>query len=306
MSRESQLLEGNEVKIGKQITLPISKAIEISFRGMKVRFWRSLITMSGIILAIAFMVSVGAGSAIVNGLWTQSAHRVIVEIKSEPYELIVKDGKRQRKVLLHRQRAIFNTVGEVLRRKGLKEPDKGFGSSSSSLSDSRTKSETGEVSAASREASDADKAAAARIKAAESASRRETWLVILSLCVAVVGIVNSMLMSVTERFREIGTMKCLGALDSFVIKLFLLESSFVGTVGTLIGVVIGLLLTSIFGLISFWVVSGYMLPGLNWGSVGLNVLWATAAGIILSILGAIYPAMVAARMDPVVAMRADN
>ena len=52
---------------------------------------------------------------------------------------------------------------------------------------------------------------------------KQLWLVSMSLIVCVVGIANAMLMSVTERFREIGTMKCLGALDGFVVRLFLLE-----------------------------------------------------------------------------------
>ncbi len=52
---------------------------------------------------------------------------------------------------------------------------------------------------------------------------RMIWLVVMSLLVCTVGITNSMLMAVTERFKEIGTMKCLGALDSFVVLLFLLE-----------------------------------------------------------------------------------
>ena len=51
-----------------------------------------------------------------------------------------------------------------------------------------------------------------------------------------------MLMSVTERFREIGTMKCLGALDGFIVKLFLIESLFQGMAGTVMGVLLGLVL----------------------------------------------------------------
>src|ERR1043166_551497 len=68
---------------------------------------------------------------------------------------------------------------------------------------------------------------------------RQLWLVTLSLIVCTVGIANSMLMSVTERFKEIGTMKCLGALDSFVVKLFLLEAGFLGVVASVMGWVIG-------------------------------------------------------------------
>jgi hypothetical protein len=56
------------------------------------------------------------------------------------------------------------------------------------------------------------------------ASPKQRWIIILSLLVCVVGIVNAQLMAVTERFREIGTMKCLGALDRFILRLFILES----------------------------------------------------------------------------------
>ena len=57
-----------------------------------------------------------------------------------------------------------------------------------------------------------------------------------------------MLMAVTERFREIGTMKCLGALDGFVVRLFLLESGFQGFSGALIGALIGTLGAVLLGL----------------------------------------------------------
>ena len=59
-------------------------------------------------------------------------------------------------------------------------------------------------------------------------SAKQRWLLILSLLVCVVGIINAQLMAVTERFREIGTMKCLGALDRFVLRLFILESGMQG------------------------------------------------------------------------------
>ncbi|MHC4915593.1 MAG: ABC transporter permease, partial [Planctomycetota bacterium] len=287
----SQLLEGNKVKIGKQIVLPLSKAVEISFRGLKVRFWRSLITMSGIILAIAFMVSIWAGSSVLNGLWHGTVAGkdgkevpikqvpVIVDIRDEMNSVTWTDEQGvEHDVDITRQRAIRNTAGEILRRKGLEDPE---------------------------EAKAAEETEGAAAEAKRS-GKRDLWLVILSLCVAVVGIVNSMLMSVTERFREIGTMKCLGALDSFVIKLFLLESTFVGALGTLIGVVIGLLLTLISSLLSYWVLRGLLFAALPWGEVLKGMGWAFVAGTLLSVLGAIYPAIVAARMEPVAALRSDN
>ena len=50
------------------------------------------------------------------------------------------------------------------------------------------------------------------------------WLVAVALVVSVVGITNAMLISVYERYREIGTMKCIGALDQHILMLFLVES----------------------------------------------------------------------------------
>ncbi len=69
------------------------------------------------------------------------------------------------------------------------------------------------------------------VAAGASGTARTVWLVSLSLLVCLVGITNAMLMSVMERFREIGTMKCLGALDSFIMKLFLIESLVLGAAG---------------------------------------------------------------------------
>src|SRR5205814_4720501 len=80
--------------------------------------------------------------------------------------------------------------------------------------------------------------AARRIQEQE-AHARQIWLVVMSLIVCTVGITNSMLMSVTERFKEIGTMKCLGALDSFIVKLFLIEACLLGMTASLIGYLIG-------------------------------------------------------------------
>ncbi len=68
---------------------------------------------------------------------------------------------------------------------------------------------------------------------------RQIWLVIMALMVCTVGITNSMLMSVSERFREIGTMKCLGALNSLIVRLFLIEALFMGIVSSFGGWLLG-------------------------------------------------------------------
>lgn len=126
------------------------------------------------------------------------------------------------------------------------------------------------------------------------------WIVGLAMLVSFVGVLNAMLLSVTERFREIGTMKCLGALDVLVVRMFLVESLFEGAAGTVAGVVAGLSLaaleaTSRFG-VAVW---AWVPPGSLAGVVGLCV----TAGMALTLGGALYPAWRAARMAPVAALK---
>jgi putative ABC transport system permease protein len=73
----------------------------------------------------------------------------------------------------------------------------------------------------------------------ESGQEKYVWLVAIALVVATIGIINSMLMAVSERYKEIGTMKCLGALDSLVVRLFLLESGLLGLLGAIAGAIVG-------------------------------------------------------------------
>lgn len=129
------------------------------------------------------------------------------------------------------------------------------------------------------------------------------WLLVLSGMLCFVGVMNTMYMSVTERYREIGTLKCLGALDSFVVRLFLLESVFIGAVGSALGALGGFLLT----LFQIGVT-------LEFGLIGVGQVMQTfaqtappafAGGTVLTVLAAIYPTIAAARMKPVDAMRVE-
>ncbi len=225
---------------GREIVLPMSKAVEISFRSLKIRFGRSLITTSGVILAIAFLMSVWSSNAIVGSLRAVN--------KSEINLLLQKNGIET----------------------GL--------------------AESGEASAE----------AQARMLEEES---KQTWLISLSLLVCVVGIANAMLMSVTERFREIGTMKCLGALDSFIVKLFLLESTFQGVAGTTAGIIIGFALTFLLALLDY---GGYVLDYFPLSKIAESAGFALVVGTSLSLIGAMLPAYRAAKMEPVEAMRSDT
>lgn len=75
---------------------------------------------------------------------------------------------------------------------------------------------------------------------------RLKWLVSTSMVMCLVGVTNSMLMSVTERYREIGTIKCLGASDGFIVKLFFVEAALLGSIGSVVGAVGGAGLMALF------------------------------------------------------------
>jgi putative ABC transport system permease protein len=139
-------------------------------------------------------------------------------------------------------------------------------------------------------------------EAVRAAASRNVWLVVMSLLVCAVGIANSMLMSVTERFKEIGTMKCLGALDSFVLRLFILEACFLGVIASALGWVLGTLIMV--------VVNGF---GQGWSvvfQVGIlnyikSFLICMGVGLVLTLLATIFPALRAASLPPVSALRSE-
>jgi ABC-type antimicrobial peptide transport system permease subunit len=134
-------------------------------------------------------------------------------------------------------------------------------------------------------------------------SSKQRWIILLSLLVCVVGIVNAQLMAVTERFREIGTMKCLGALDRFILRLFLLEAGMQGLVGAAVGALAGGSFALMNAIASFGVIAFRTLP---WADFFLSLVYAVLVGALLSLLGVIYPAIIAARMQPVEAMRIEQ
>ena len=129
------------------------------------------------------------------------------------------------------------------------------------------------------------------------------WLLGLSAFVCLVGITNTILMSVTERIREIGTLKCLGALDHFIVRLFLIENLFLGLLGSLTGAFAGFLLA----LFQVGMSLEFRLLSAAEAGHALAVAGpiAVAAGAGLTVLAAVYPTHVAAHMKPVDAMRVE-
>ncbi len=128
------------------------------------------------------------------------------------------------------------------------------------------------------------------------------WLIGLALLVCFVGVLNAMLLSVTERFGEIGTMKCLGAMDALIMRLFLVESLVQGAVGTAIGLLIGAGLAMAEAAMMF---GSALWPTVAWSELAALCGLCIVAGMLLTVCGALYPAWTAARMKPIEAMRVE-
>ncbi|MBI9081214.1 MAG: FtsX-like permease family protein [Pseudodesulfovibrio sp.] len=219
-----------EGRIDRLISLPFSKSLEISYKSLKVRFFRSLITVSSLVLAVSFLSFVLVNLDIAAGLLKHGGRDAARALMQAGYDVNLADGS-------------------------------------------------------------------------VAMSAKERWIVILSLLVCTVGIVNAQLMSVTERFSEIGVMKCLGALDSMILRLFVMEAAMQGLVGATLGAILGCFFSLLAGAARFGLSSWGYFPWLSvLSSVGISVL----AGCLLSLIGVFYPAMLAARMEPINAIRAEH
>ncbi len=138
--------------------------------------------------------------------------------------------------------------------------------------------------------------------AALETATRQTWLVVMSLVLSAVGITNSMLMAVAERFREIGTMKCLGALDSFIVKLFFIEAGLMGVVASVAGSAMGWGLITLLTLFRQGVGAITAVSPLMWLVLFLQ---AMGIGVVLTVVATILPAYRAAKMPPAAALRVE-
>jgi len=394
--RERLLDTPDKGKIGKQIQLPLSKAIEISVKSLKVRFWRSMLTVSSIILAIAFLTFVWASSrmqsAVAVGMRpdVKKVTAVAQEVDAlwKPFELelsrLFKDQKgdyaKQTGKLyagntgafkqfcndaatsaIEKKHVDFTKIetpltpqeidraAERARQIDLKPDLEGWPTNWKEKKPVEKKPEGKQEPTKDKpekKPDDKPKKAPAAPPAVQSdyklklagvkgvvqaevdrmgklqlalqrrgvepgasdeelreMSEETIWLIVISLLVCGVGITNAMLMSVTERFREIGTMKCLGALDGFIVKLFLLESTFQGVAGTVIGVAIGAIIMLLSSLFAFGMATFDYFPLVE---VLLIVVYGLIIGSALSIVAAVFPALRAAHMAPVEAMRVEE
>jgi len=127
----------------------------------------------------------------------------------------------------------------------------------------------------------------------------------IALVVAALGIVNTLLMAVLERYQEIGICKALGASDRDMMVMFLTEAGFIGLLGSVGGLALG------------WTVSWGLEIAINVYARSRGVVdlleifcfppWLLAAtvafSVLVSVVAGVYPAARAARLDPIRALR---
>jgi putative ABC transport system permease protein len=126
----------------------------------------------------------------------------------------------------------------------------------------------------------------------------------LALAVASIGIVNTLVMAILERRREIGIMKAIGASDRDVQKLFFAEAGAMGILGGIVGVVLGWAIGQVinFGT-NIWLKSQSIPPEHFWVVPWWLVVLGIFFSFFVSLISGLYPADRAAHLDPVQALR---
>ncbi len=135
---------------------------------------------------------------------------------------------------------------------------------------------------------------------------------LIALVAGSFGVVNTMLSSVSERTREIGTLKAIGAKDSQILTIFMSEALLLGVIGGIIGISVGVVVSLLFPMVSRGLL-GTSLRGIGGqaaGGVSLvpailvsNIILCFSLGVIVGVLAGFYPAWRAAKMKPVEALR---
>ena len=127
----------------------------------------------------------------------------------------------------------------------------------------------------------------------------------LIVIVASFNISSLLMMTVNSRAREIAILKAVGALDSFILKVFILRGLFIGLLGTVIGEIVGISI-SLFGekyKLFPLPPDVYYIDHLPFKLHILDCLLAAVAAILISVSATIYPARRAAKTDPVKVLR---
>lgn len=115
----------------------------------------------------------------------------------------------------------------------------------------------------------------------------------ITLIGAAIGLMNIMLVSVSERTREIGLVKAIGGKSSMVSRQFLLEAILISVMGALFGILLGVMVGNLFSIV---LKTGFVVP---WNWVVLGIIICTIVGLVAGL----YPALKAGRLNPIEALR---
>jgi putative ABC transport system permease protein len=120
-----------------------------------------------------------------------------------------------------------------------------------------------------------------------------TAIAFITLLGAAIGLMNIMLVSITERTREIGIRKAIGATKKMVREQFLVEAIVICQLGGLLGIILGIIAGNVFGMAMG---TGFIMPW-DWVLLGVSICF------VVGVLSGIYPAIKASNLNPIEALR---
>lgn len=322
----------------ESVQLPLAVALQIVTQGIRIRLGRSLVTLSGVLLGIMFFSSVLTTHLIKAGVADEDEVRTEVNRMANFLEAELGHVQNGRIAIISMGelnepesrlgRIISRRGGEVVGGLTLADFERDtpshnidflviMGTESTGLNFESLEPQPIALTRLSREQLPelsgyrlvslsralTPGEEARRLADERTAKYRLIWIVTIALIVTLMGITNAMLMSVTERFREIGTMKCLGATRRLVRRIFLLESLIIGSGGGVGGALFG----ALFSILFHGLVYGFplVIVSMNYLALGAFLLLSAVSGIILTVIAAIYPAGIASRMLPSDALRSN-
>ncbi len=322
----------NEVgtHVGTQVALPLAQAWELVAQGLRVRASRALVTLLGVALGAAFLASTLSGGALMDGLREverarQEATRMRANLERATGPLdgrtiaVLEIGGRD-DAERHLVEALIADGVELRAYDALAALD---GASALVVVGDGAVPQLDRaaivarlrqpVIASTRATGSADALALRPPLAAEDALRldqqgrvarfRAWWLAGIAAATGACAVATAMLMAVGERFREIGTMRCLGAPAATIRRLVVLEALAIGAAAGVIGAPLGVIasLAAQAGTYGF----APVVAAAPWTTLVAYAIGAGLATAALAVIAALYPARVAARLSPAAALRSE-